>query len=367
MAIWIIFAVMTAAAVAAVLWPLSRRVPRAARDPDASFYRDQIAEIERDQGRGLLSEAEAEAARTEAGRRLLRTVATATPTSDAVGEPALRRRRAASALALSAVPLLALSVYGAFGSPQLPAQPLSNRRQVEPERPDMTSAVSRVEAHLAQHPEDGRGWEVIAPVYLRSGRVDDAVKAYAAAIRLLGETAPRLASYGEALVAAKEGLVSSEARVAFEKVLTLDPATPKARYYLALAAEQDGDHAQARSRYRAILAASPPDAPWVSLVEGRLASLEGGAASAPAALPAEDRQGAIRGMVEGLAARLEKSGGTADEWQRLIRSYLVLGEQGRAEASLAKAHEALAQDHAALRRLDEMAREAGLRAGGSTP
>src|SRR3712207_6459110 len=99
MAIWAVFALMTGAAVMAVLWPLSRRPasPDTA-DPDTRFYRDQLAEIERDQKRGLLSVVEAEAARTEAARRLLRAAEAAGDAAGALGEPALRRRRAVSAI-----------------------------------------------------------------------------------------------------------------------------------------------------------------------------------------------------------------------------------------------------------------------------
>ena len=69
MAIWVVFAVMTAAAVLAVLWPLSRaRADAVSVNEDAQFYRDQVAEIERDRERGLLSPVEAEAAKAEAAR-----------------------------------------------------------------------------------------------------------------------------------------------------------------------------------------------------------------------------------------------------------------------------------------------------------
>ncbi len=119
MTIWIVFALMTGAAVMAVLWPLSRRPIVAEGSPDKQFYHEQVAEIERDRERGLLTAEEAEAARIEAGRRLLRAVPAETVSPGMIGEPALRRRRAASAVALSTIPLLALAAYGAFGSPAL--------------------------------------------------------------------------------------------------------------------------------------------------------------------------------------------------------------------------------------------------------
>ena len=159
MTLWIILALMTGAAVLAVLWPLSRHAHRdPPHDPDSQFYRDQIAEIDRDQARGLISPPDAEAAKAEAARRLLHAAAVAKEQAEAFGEPALRRRRAASTLALSAIPLLALAAYGALGSPQLPAQPRAARLQSNPERLDMAAALAKVEAHLAASPDDGRGW-----------------------------------------------------------------------------------------------------------------------------------------------------------------------------------------------------------------
>jgi cytochrome c-type biogenesis protein CcmH len=365
MAIWIVFALMTGAAVTAVLWPLSRRPPQKAADPDTQFYREQVAEIERDVERGLLSPGEAEAARAEAARRLLRVGSVPEGLADVMNEPALRRRRAVSAIALSAIPLLALAVYGANGSPRLSAQPLAARLQADRQSFDFAAAVMRIEAHLAQHPEDGRGWEVIAPVYLNGGRVEDAVKAYGNVLRLLGEDAGRLTNYGQALVASEDGVVSAEARAAFERALTLEATNPKALYFMAHAAEQDGDRERARSHYTAILSTSPPNAPWVKLVQDELARLSGeGAVAAMASLPVNEQQAAIRSMVESLAERLDANGGTAEEWARLVRSYTVLGERDKASASLRKARLALAKDQEALGRLDAIAHELALNAAG---
>jgi cytochrome c-type biogenesis protein CcmH len=361
MAIWIVFALMAGAAVMAVLWPLSRKpAPEAGLDPETQFYREQLAEIDRDLARGLLSVSEAEGARTEAARRLLR-APQAGSAGEVFGEPALRRRRAASAIALCAVPLLALAVYGAYGSPQLPSRARAARLESSPQQLDLTAALARIEGHLAANPNDGRGWEVVAPVYLSAGRVQDAAKAYSHAVRLLGQNALRLTNYGEALVAAEGGVISADARQAFEQALRHDAASPKAQYYLAKAAEQDGDAATARSRYSAILSSSPPDAPWVVLIKEQLAQLDGKDVGAVVAgLPESNREAAVKGMVEGLAQRLAASGGTAAEWARLVRSYAVLGEHDKAHLTLDNARRALAQDQAGLRQLNAMAQELAL-------
>jgi cytochrome c-type biogenesis protein CcmH len=354
MVIWIILLAMTALAVMAVLWPLSRRYAVARQaDPDTLFYREQIAEIERDRERGALLPAEAEAAKAEAGRRLLRATGAQGRDAAALGEPALRRRRAASALALSAVPILALAVYGAYGSPHLLSSPPGPEIREQADRLDLMRAVSQIETHLAQNPQDGRGWEVVAPVYLRMGRVDDAVKAYESAVRYLGPDANRLANYGEALVLAKDGLVSAEAQAAFEQALKLDRGSPKARFYLARAAEQDGQVDKAKAAYADLLSMSPADAPWTSVVRRELARLGVAEQGAEPQIGSED----IARMVSGLAGRLEAQGGTAEEWARLMRSYVVLGQRDKAVAAAQRARQALAQDDRAVKAIDTMARE----------
>jgi cytochrome c-type biogenesis protein CcmH len=360
MVIWIVLLAMTAAAVMAVLWPLSRHyaVGRQA-NPDTQFYREQIAEIERDLARGVLLPSEAEAAKAEAGRRLLRaTGLQAEEAFAAVGEPALRRRRAASTLALSIIPLLALATYEIYGSPQLLSEPPGARMQPQQAgNVNLLGAVAEIEAHLAKNPQDGRGWEVIAPVYLRMGRIEDAVKAYESAIRYQAPDAVRFANYGETLVLAKDGLISAEAQAAFEQAVKLDPSAPKAQFYLARAAVQDGQTDKAKTILQELLASSPADAPWADAVRQELAALGTPQSAASSAGDPQIGPEAIAGMVAGLASRLEAQGGSAEEWARLMRSYAVLGQRDKATDAAKRAREALAQDTEALKTIDSMAQE----------
>lgn len=394
-AIWFILAAMTGAAVFALLWPMSRR-RRQGAGPQAQdgnglatetgFYEDQLAEIERDLGRGLIAPAEAEAARAEAARRLLRAsreeqAGGAGPAP--IAEPHLRQRRAASAFALSTIPLVALVVYGLYGSPNLPSQTDADRKATRAGAQDLMTAIGQIEARLANHPDDVRGWSVLGPVYMRLGRFDDAARAYAALVRLKGEDAQALSDWGEALVAAADGTVSPEARKVLGRALAADPKAAKPQFYLARGDEQSGDVAGAVRRLEAMAASAPADAPWLSAVRDNLARLKGETAAAPKAdgdakdgvkpeapvagpgsniqaLPPSERIDAIRGMVEGLERRLAKQGGSADEWLRLVRSHAVLGERDKALDALERARKALRDDRAAQERLDAQAHELGL-------
>jgi cytochrome c-type biogenesis protein CcmH len=364
--VWIVVALMTAAAVFAVLWPLTRR-PRDARGgSDVEVYRDQLDEIERDQKWGLIAAREAEAARLEVSRRLI-SAADAAPETKPEGATSLRRRRLVGATALAAIPIGALSLYLVLGSPDLPGQPLATRAASAHGGDDsMAQLFARVEAHLEQNPDDGRGWEVVAPIYMRLGRYQDAVKAREAALRLLGPTAERESDFGEALIALENGVVTAQAKEAFDRALRLDPKDVSARYYLGLAAEQDGRKEDAARFWRELLADSPPGASWTVQVQRALARVDSSykapagseAASASAAPPTpnhDDQQ--IRGMVERLAQRLRQDGSDVEGWIRLVRSYTVLNDPERAEAAGNDARRALANDPDKLRHLEEGIKE----------
>lgn len=371
MLLWIIMALMTGAAVLAALCPLSRKMSarRSEEATDVAFYNDQVREIERDLGRGSITPSGADAARAEAGRRLLRARDGAGPPLVATGEPALRRRRAASAFALSVVPLVSLAVYGAVGSPGLAFLPPQQAETAGGGGVDLDAAMAQIQAHLAAHPEDLRGWDLVGPIYLRVGRPDDAAVAYRQALRLGGETADRLTGLGEALVAGANGIVGTDAVSTFGRALALDPAAPKPRFYVALAAEQDGDLDRARDGYGSLVRASPPDAPWLPLVQSRLSGLPGGGDAGGrqpvrplGAVPPE-----VAAMVSSLDERLKTAGGSEPEWSRLVRSFVVLGQPAEAADRLVRAKVALATDRGATARLDQLASDLGLDAAGQKP
>lgn len=376
MTLWFALALMTAAAVLAVLWPLARRGRELRSGSDVAVYRDQLEEIERDRAAGLIADNEAAGAKVEVSRRLLAAAdAPAAPPSRAAA--ATWRRRAVALAALVVLPLGAVGIYLALGSPLLPDQPLAGRLTEARASQSMESLIAQVEAHLAQRPDDGRGWEVIAPVYLRLGRFDDAVKARRNALRLNGDSAEREAALGESLVFGANGVVTAEAKSAFEKAVALDAAHVQARYFLGLAAEQDGDRARAAATWHALIESAPADAPWTDFVRGALARVEGAGASAGASggarsgpsdeqvaasseLSPEQRKLMIQGMVDRLAERLNRDGSDVEGWLRLVRSYMVLGQADKARAAAADARRALAGDPNKLRRLDDLVKGLGI-------
>ena len=371
-------ALMTAVAALAVLWPLSRaRTLKATREADLAVYRDQLAEIARDAKSGRLPAAEAEAARIEVARRMLAADAAADAAS---ADPAVagRRRRAATIFALLFVPVCAAALYAVMGSPGLPGAPLAERMAAAPDRSDVAILVRRVEEHLQKNPNDGQGYEILAPIYLRLGRPEDSARAYGEAIRILGPSAERLSARGDALVVAADGLVTADAAKAFAAALALNPNEPRAAYFLGLAAEQDGRAQDAARIWGDLLARTPASALYRPMVAEALARVGGTvppAAPSPATpgpnaadvnaaaqMSPQDRNAMVRGMVERLAARLDQEPNDIDGWERLIRAYGVLGDKDKADAALKTARAAFKDDPAALARLD--AAEKALPTGG---
>ena len=224
------------------------------------------------------------------------------------------------------------------------------------------SAISKIEQHLAANPDDGRGWDIIGPVYMKLGRYEEAAKAFAQASRLLGETPERLVAQGESLVYAAQERVTPEAAELFEKALNLREGHPVAYFYLALAREQMGDRAGALEAFTNLARGTPPDAPWQDAVRARIVALGGtlDGLNGPSGI-APEQQAMIRGMVEQLAGKLEQDGSDAEGWARLIRSYTVLREPDLAKAALVKARAALANNKDGLARVEALAQELGVK------
>ncbi len=388
MLLWIILACLTAIVLLVLLRPLAGPGidGRSADAFDSAVYRDQLGEIELDRARGLIGEEEAEAARVEIARRLF--AADSKAVAPGKISSGTGRAKAATIAVAVALPLLALGLYLAYGSPRLPDQPLAARLQDPSSNQNLEALVARVEARLREHPEEGEGWDAIAPVYMGWQRYSDAADAYGQAIRLLGESAKRLSGQGQALVLANNGVVTEEARAALGRAVELDQGLLEPRILLAIAKEQDGQFQAAIEDWRALLDKAPEDAPWRKMVEQKIATAEAHLAGKPVAEaegpasqvpgPSEkgptasdvaaaqnmspaDRQAMIETMVGRLAAKLEQDGSDLSGWLKLVRAYSVLDRKDDAVKALARAKTEFSGNTQALQQLDQLAAELGLK------
>src|SRR5690606_19756235 len=138
----------------------------------------------------------------------------------------------------------------------------SSRLNGNPAENTVQELIARAERHLADNPEDGRGWEVVAPIYQRLGDYERASIAWQQAIRLPGSTAAREVAHGEAIVLVSGGAITQAAKDAFGRALALEPQNVKARFILAAALVQEGYNDEAIAALRAIQPDIPAGSPW---------------------------------------------------------------------------------------------------------
>ncbi len=402
MLLWIVFAGLSALTLIAVLAPLLRQSTQPehpASAADIAVYRDQLDEVGVDLERGLIGKEEAASARIEISRRLLHRSEIVEPpiivdgdaADTATGDDLAGRSSKLSqplfyAVSL-ALPLIALSSYLYVGSPNMSGQPHAARIAAPQPGAKIEVLIANVEAHLRKNPTDGKGWDVLAPVYLRQRRYSQAVRAYARALDLSGENPKRLSGYAMATISSNNGIVTDEARQAYEKVSKLEPGRADVRYWLAVAKEQDGKIKQAAEEMRQMLRSAAAEAPWRGMVQLHLnrldkrlgypiakatlpplQSLAADAATAnsgpgptaadiaaAAKLSSQDRSQMINQMVGRLADRLKDEGKDLGGWRKLVRAYVVLGKPEKARQALTQARKNFGGDRAALAALDQLA------------
>lgn len=357
--IWLVLALLTIAVLALLLVPLLRRQSGADQrlGYDVAVYRDQLAEVERDQERGLLTPEQAEGVKAEVQRRMLAAAEAdqaETAAQDKSQETGRRLRLVFAMLILVVVPGGALYLYGALGAPELPAQPFAERQNSPQFK--MAAMIEQLTARLVENP-DPKGFAILAASLRQMGRMEEAVEAYRKAISLGATGAEIYSSLGETIALANRGGVVPDARQAFLQALAQDPKDARARFYLGLAKAQIGKAEEALAIWRDLQNDTPAEAPWRSMLEQQIAKLAEeskldpakiaakapsaeGAAPIAAAAPT-DKAGAqgemINRMVAGLAAKLEQNPGDADGWIKLSRSYRVLNQFDKAKAAAEKA------------------------------
>ncbi|MCC7047534.1 MAG: c-type cytochrome biogenesis protein CcmI [Alphaproteobacteria bacterium] len=404
----------------------SPAAPRGAYD--AQVYRDQLAEIGRDRARGVLSDDQAAAARLEVERRLLAASSgdAPAPGRPGGGAPLLAAGIALAAPVLALLLYAQLGRPGVPGQPF--AQRMEQRGGAAQQNPtpdahptgsgaaeSMQALTERLAKRLEANPGDAEGWSLLARSYQQLERHRDAVAALERAVALTQRDPQLVAALAEARIMAADGTVPPQARAEFEEVLKRQPKDARARFYVAVAEAQAGKMKEGLDLLVALARDTPPEAPYLPMLRERIAAMAGEmkqdparvladlprpiAGAAPQASPpaasqpspqapspqgaaapergptaadvaaaqnmsAGDRQQMIRGMVDGLAARLDGEPGDVEGWLRLIRAYKVLGEDAKAADAASRAAEA---NPAARPRIVETARQLGVGVASAAP
>ncbi|WP_096704647.1 c-type cytochrome biogenesis protein CcmI [Magnetospirillum sp. 15-1] len=274
--IWIVFAAMVVLALLVLLRPLlATSAATAARSEyDLMVYKDQLGEIVRDVERGLLSPAQADAARTEIQRRML-----AAADGDKGAKATIAKAgKTAPILVGLLLPLLAVLVYLPLGAPELPDRPYAGRAaqiaEMQEKAATIQAMVTRLAERLKQDPSDGKGWAMLGRSYRALGLADEAKDAYRNAITLLpGDAQTRIELAIMLLEEAENDALPDEAIARLEEVLAITPDQPDALYFTGLSAAMKGDSARAKARWNRLLMVLPAESPARGQVEKDMARL----------------------------------------------------------------------------------------------
>jgi cytochrome c-type biogenesis protein CcmH len=278
MTLILILGAMAMAAACALGWPFLRRSQTAhsRSDFERAVFNDQLAELTRDQERGLIGALEAMAARAEIERRALVSLGQA-PTTDADKGTAPKHRNANQALAAAliiALPTAAGVMYVLTGAPELPGLPFASRpgaatsptaNAAPPSLETLENLATLIETRVREAPDDKRGWSLLSRLHQRMGRRADTEPVFQSVLAAAKDASAKAAvalAYGEALLDAADGTVTAKVRAAFDAAYQAQPKDPAARYYRGLSLVQQGDPEGALAIWTALQRGSAADAPW---------------------------------------------------------------------------------------------------------
>jgi cytochrome c-type biogenesis protein CcmH len=395
MILWMVLTVMVALVAVGLTIPLVRRYEqRPQRVKTLAILKGQLSEVDAQQSQQLIGAADADGLRAEIKRRILaedrEAVVAARPLPQtampwvALGLVAVVAVCASALYALMGHPELTSSTTGA--APAAAAAQAADPQSADPKGHPMgevATMIAGLEARLQQNPGDAQGWQMLGWSYMRTQRPADAARAYARAVAIDPANGEYLSAEGEAMVQA-ERKVSGDAADLFRRALKTDAADPRARYFLAIYRDQQGDHAGAINDLVTLLKSAPADAPWAAqvrnyaedLAKSQHVDLTGKLPPAPAAaappgptgaqvaaagqMSEADRQLMIQSMVEKLANELKANPKDSGGWVRLMRARMVLGQPDKAAAAYRDARNAFAGTPAAQAALQEAAKSLGI-------
>jgi cytochrome c-type biogenesis protein CcmH len=408
----VILAILAAVVVAAPF--LRRKASASGNSTGVEVYKDQLAEIERDLEQGAIAKEEADLARVEIERRILNAAQSGSADDKSLGF-AWHYRIATGVAAI--VVLGSVGIYGVVGhadrfyaqqardasgaeQPIIAAAGSQSEQQPaasteEEQLQQVETMVKQLQERLASNPDDADGWRVLGWSYYNLGAYDKAIEAYQRSVDLQKDNPLIRALLGEAMVKQAGGAVTPEALAVFDEVIALKPDDERALFFRGMAQEQRGNPQGAIDQWIALYETAPKDAEWAADLRGRIETVaqasnidvsarlnkaaETKTASAEQAqteqrgptpedvenakqMSKDDQNAMVRGMVDGLASRLESSPDDPEGWIMLMRSHIVLNEQDKARAALERATKALADSPEKMKQIADAAKVMGLSA-----
>jgi cytochrome c-type biogenesis protein CcmH len=187
---------------------------------NTQFYRDQLAELDREYAQGLIADDALASARDELSRRLLEDTAT----DERAAAHAGNRPVISTILVAVLFPVMAMAGYLWLGQPQAlnpQAAAASAAAPKDDSHPDMESMAKTLAQKLKDEPNNAQGWVMLGRTYRALQRYDEAQQAYQKALSLSADD-DVLLERAEVLAQKANGDFNGEPWAAIRQVLGRD-------------------------------------------------------------------------------------------------------------------------------------------------
>ncbi len=286
---WLSAFALAVAVLVALVWPLMRQRKSEAPEDEAvatAIFRDHKRQLDADFAAGTLSASDRDAAQAELvarlGGELAIEPAVATTSSD-------RSRWIAALVLVAVVPIVAGVLYVLLGNPaavNAPAAPAMSAAAPhgagDATDPQIVAMIDRLAEKMKANPDDPKGWVLLGRSYLKMGRYDDALAAFAEASKRLPENASLLADQAEAIAMTQGRKLSGRPAELLKRALEIDPDDPKTIAMSGAAAAERGDADTAIKHYQRLKTMVPPNSEDSQQIDQVIAELQASRKGAPA-------------------------------------------------------------------------------------
>jgi cytochrome c-type biogenesis protein CcmH len=256
---WLVALLLVGVTVAALVWPLlrARAAPPIESEDLATtdVYRDHKRQLDAEWAAGAITREERDASLDELTMRLSSELG---PQAQRATASSTRASYVAALVLAAALPVTALALYAAFGSPgSLRVTASADDARAPKSHDEITTMVEKLATRMKERPEDPEGWRLLARAYSALGRYDESVAAFAEAAKRGGEDAALLADWADALAVRNQSLEGEPSRL-IARALAIDPNYPKALSLSASAAFYRRDFDTAIAEWRKLQTQYPP-------------------------------------------------------------------------------------------------------------
>ena len=331
--------VLTLALILWMTWPLLRQKPSEAISElqlNTAVHRDQLAALQADLDKGLITKEDFESSVDELQMRLLDDAesykADVPPHKAGFWSP----RKTALLIALC-LPVLTIPIYLRLGTPAA-IDPVAEAQVTDQQIRQMVDTLA---AKLQANPDNPKGWAMLAKSYKVMGRFEESRMAFERIGAMLETDPELLVDYADVLAVLANNQIEGKPLMLVNKALGLNPRHPMGLMMSGVAAYRRSDFLLAVQQWETLLTMLEPGSNDARQIEENIAAARrnGGllASNQPSSSPSNKMppipagaagnmtEDMINQMVERLAKRLQSNPDDLQGWARLARAYKVQG------------------------------------------